>query len=173
MSEEKQQLPQTVEALEKEGATLKRGWSGRGVRKRSTTSIGGLPLYDIALGPDLARNEPHGHARGIFAIGDLATGVVALGGIARGVVAIGGLALGAIALGGCSIGVLVGIGGLAIGGVALGGAAVGIVAAGGGAIGYYARGGGAFGKYVISEFERNPEAIRFFGQWLPGIGGGQ
>ena len=48
-------------------------------------------------------------------------------------------------------------------------AATGVVAVGGGAFGYYACGGGALGKYVISGMEQDPEAIRFFGQWIPGI----
>jgi hypothetical protein len=60
---------------------------------------------------------------------------------------------------------------LAIGLVALGGGAVGLVAVGGGAFGYYACGGGAYGKYVLDAAQRDPEAVRFFSQWLPGLGG--
>jgi hypothetical protein len=65
-------------------------------------------------GPDLERGEMRGHAKGIIAIGDIATGVVALAGVARGGLAIGGLAVGLISLGGLSIGALA-LGGLAIG----------------------------------------------------------
>ena len=64
---------------------------------------------------------------------------------------------------------LVAIGGLAISLLALGGVAIGLVAIGGGAIGYYACGGGAIGKYVISGMEQDLEALRFFGQWIPGL----
>ena len=67
--------------------------AGGGVRKRSSKVICGLPLYDIALGPDLQKGEVRGHARGIIAIGDVATGWLAVGGAARGIVAIGGAAL--------------------------------------------------------------------------------
>ena len=97
-----------------------------------------MPLYSIAMGPDPARGELRGHARGVIAIGDLATGVVALGGIARGLVAIGGLALG--------------------------GDALGWVAVGGGAVGVYAAGGGALGEHVMSATVRDPEAVRFFSE---------
>jgi len=128
----------------------------RGVRKTSSVKVLGLPLYDIAMGPDPAKGSMRGHACGIIAIGDTARGVLALGGVATGVIAIGGLALGALALGGC-----------AIGGIALGGGAVGGVAIGGGAVGYYAVGGGTYGKYVINAMQQSPEAIAFFSKWLP------
>jgi hypothetical protein len=169
MSDDSEQLQKKVEALEREVAALKCGLGRRGVRKRSANSLWGLPWYDIALGPDTDKNEVRGHARGIIAIGDIATGIFAVGGVARGFFAFGGLAWGAITFGGCSIGLLVAIGGLAVGLLALGGAAIGMVAVGGGAFGYYACGGGAFGKYVISGMQQDPEAIRFFGQWIPGL----
>lgn len=128
----------------------------RGVRKTSSVKILGLPLYDIAMGPDPAKGCMRGHACGIIAIGDTARGVLAFGGVATGVIAIGGLALGVLAFGGC-----------AIGGIALGGGAVGGVAIGGGAVGYYATGGGATGKYVIDAARQSPEAIDFFSKWIP------
>ncbi len=148
-----------------------------GIRKRSQTMWWGLPLYEIAMGPDVKANERHGHARGVIAIGDIATGLLAVGGIARGFVAVGGVAIGAICLGGLSLGLLLGLGGLAtgvlafgglaIGVLAIGGGAVGVIAVGGGALGYYACGGGALGKYVISSMQQDPQAVAFFDQWLP------
>jgi hypothetical protein len=161
-------IMQSREQLEKRVAELetqlsaKRGVAMRGVRRRSASKIGNLPLYDIAVGPDLERGEFRGHARGIVAIGDIATGVLALGGLARGVIAVGGLALRLVSFGGLSIGVLAALGGLAIGGLALGGGALGGVALGGGAVGYYACGGGAAGEHVVSATRRDPEAVRFF-----------
>ena len=136
----------------------------RGIRKRSDYEYLGMPLWSVALGPDFARGEMRGHAKGVIAIGDIATGVIALGGLARGLFAFGGLAAGVVAFGGLAIGGLT-LGGLAIGIVALGGGAVGWVAVGGAAAGYYAAGGAAFGTYVISAMERSPEAIAFFTQW--------
>lgn len=179
--EEIDELRDRVASLENELNTI--GPYGRrrpSVRRRSTRMIFGMPLYDIALGPDLARGERRGHARGFFAVGDIATGVFALGGIARGMVAMGGVAVGAITFGGCSLGILLGLGGLATGFVALGGAAVGFLAIGGAAVGYaavggaavghYACGGGTWGTHVINGFQQDPRAVEFFRSLVPWLG---
>jgi len=134
----------------------------RGIRKRASWGIGDIPFYDVAIGPDFARGQMRGHAKGILALGDIATGVVAVGGLARGVVAFGGLAAGLLSFGGLSLGVLAAVGGLAIGSLAFGGGAVGGIAVGGGAVGYYACGGGGAGANVLSPVRRDPEAVRFF-----------
>lgn len=114
-------------------------------RYTSKRRVLGLPLLSIALGPDSAGKM--GHAKGYFAVGDIATGVFAFGGLARGVVAFGGVALGGVTFGGLSIGTCAAFGGGAIAllGSAVGGFAAGIVAAGGGAIGIIAQGGFAMG----------------------------
>ncbi len=137
-------------------------------RFRSEATFLGLPLVALALGPDPAQNEWRGHARGVIAIGDIATGIVAIGGVARGVIAVGGLAIGGVTFGGGSLGVLA-VGGLALGGCAIGGLAIGYIAAGGLALGYYALGGAAFGKFVVSALRRDPEALQFFRGLLHGI----
>jgi hypothetical protein len=157
----REDLEKRVAELEREVAAL-RGRQFRGVRRRSSTTVGSLPLWEIASGPDPDRGELRGHAKAIIAIGDMATGVVALGGLARGFIAVGGFALGVITLGGFSVAALAAIGGLAIGSVAIGGGAVGGVAVGGGAAGYYACGGGALGEHVIDARRRDPEAMEFF-----------
>ena len=171
MRENADRLKQRIATLEREVAALKnRGYPYRGIRKRSSRYFWGLPLYDIAMGPDPEKGELRGHARGIIAVGDLATGVLAVGGLARGIIAVGGLALGLLAsVGGVCVGALA-LGGLAVGGIAVGGAAVGVVAIGGGAAGYYALGGSAFGEHVIDGMRQDPEAVRFFREWLPGFG---
>lgn len=135
----------------------------RGVRRRSDYEYLGLPLWCIAVGPDPGRGELRGHAKGILAVGDLATGLVAIGGLARGGIAIGGLALGIVAFGGLALGA-VAFGGLALGLLAIGGGAAGWIAVGGAAAGVYAAGGAAWGTYVISAVERSPEAVAFFSQ---------
>src|SRR5437762_1792497 len=140
---------------------------GKSVRRQSSRKIFGLPLWAIAIGPDLERGEWRGHARAIFAAGDIATGWFACGGLARGVFAAGGLAVGLFALGGCAIGLLVAVGGMAIGSIALGGGAIGLVAAGGGACGYYAIGGGAAGVHPLDGADQDPAAVDFFGRFLP------
>lgn len=161
--ETRENLEKRVAELEKTVAALTGGYRVvRGIRHRSAALVGGIPLYDVALGPDIAHGEWRGHALGIVAIGDFATGVLAIGALARGLVAIGGLAIGLVSFGGLSIGVLVALGGLALGGVAIGGGTAGGVAVGGGAVGYYACGGAAAGAHSVSGFSRDPAAIAFF-----------
>lgn len=143
------------------------GFVFRSIRRESARTLFGLPLWSIAVGPDLERGEIRGHARGIFALGDMATGCFALGGLARGVVAMGGLAIGLVSIGGGSIGIAAALGGAALGGFAIGGAAVGFVAVGGVALGYYAFGGVALGAYTVSALHQDPEAVRVLERYLP------
>ena len=141
----------------------------RAIRRESSRRFFGLPLWAIAIGPNWERGEMRGHARGIFALGDIATGWVACGGVARGFIAIGGLAIGLVAFGGGAIGLLLAVGGGAAGGIAIGGAAFGLVAIGGGAFGYYALGGGAAGAHTVSATHQDPAALDFFKQYFPWI----
>ena len=154
-------LERRVAELEQQLAAVKLA-RPRGIRYRSSFTLADIPLRAIAAGPDLERGELRGHAKGIIALGDIATGVVALGGLARGLVAIGGLAVGGLTVGGLSIGVLVAVGGLAIGPLAVGGGAIGGMAIGGGAAGYYACGGEAVGAHVSRPMSRDPEAQALF-----------
>ena len=170
--DDRERLEKRVAELERQVAAFRGGglFPARGIRKRADWGIGDIPFYDIAFGADPERGELRGHAKGIIAIGDLATGVLALGGLSRGVFAFGGLAAGLFSFGGLSIGLLSAIGGLAIGGLALGGAAVGGVAIGGGAYGHYACGGGARGTHVVDAMHRDPEAEEFFRRYgLEGV----
>jgi hypothetical protein len=157
-------LEKRVEELEAEIAALRERTllPPIGIRWRARWSIGDMPLYEIALGSDPGRRQLRGHARGIVAIGDVASGVLAIGGYARGVVAIGGLAAGLVSFGGLSVGLLSAVGGLAIGGLSLGGAAVGGIAVGGSSLGYYACGAASSGAYVVSAAERSPNAGALF-----------
>ena len=124
---------------------------------KSRRTLWGLPLVHVNFG-----RRDH-WARGIIAIGNVATGLVALGGVTAGLFSLGGvslglLALGAVALGGVSIGgvalgLLMAWGGvaascwLAVGGCAVGGsyAAGGVVAADKVAVGGLAAGKLAIG----------------------------
>jgi hypothetical protein len=103
--------------------------SAKSIRRRSVQTLFGLPLVDIAYGPDPERGEKCGRAEGIIALGDRAQGVIALGGRARGFIALGGRAAGVIAMGGMSAG-LIAVGGLAVGAIAVGGLSLGLLAAG-------------------------------------------
>ncbi len=144
------ELEQQVDQLQGQNPRAK----VRSIRKRSETNIMGFPLYDIAMGPDFTKGELRGSACGIIAIGDIATGIFALGGIARGVFVIGGIALGLFSVGGVSIGVLASLGGVSVGAVAIGGVAVGI----------YALGGAGIGSYLITSYQQDIEAVKFFNQ---------
>jgi hypothetical protein len=113
-----------VHALEKQLTQLQSLPSGRvslrpSRRERSEMTIFGMPLWEVAVGPDLARGERRGHANAIFAMGDVATGVFALGGMARGVFCVGGVSVGLFSLGGVSFGLAAAVGGVAIGGIAV------------------------------------------------------
>jgi hypothetical protein len=154
-------LERRVAELEAEVSRLKER-RFRGVRYRSALTLGDIPFLAIASGPDPDKGELRGHAKGIIALGDMATGVIAVGGLARGFFALGGLALGAVTLGGLSLGAVLAVGGLAVGGVAFGGGALGGAAVGGGAVGYYACGGGAIGEHVMRPGRVDPEAEAFF-----------
>ena len=138
----------------------------KGIRRQSARRFCGLPLWAVAVGPDWERGEMRGHARAIFAVGDMATGWFACGGFARGFIAVGGLAVGLVALGGGAVGILGAFGGAAIGGIAIGGGALGVVAIGGGAGGIYALGGGAAGVHTVSAAHQDPAARDFFQQYF-------
>jgi hypothetical protein len=95
------------------------------VRVQSSHRLFGIPLYDIAIGPDPARGEAKGRAKGIIAVGDVASGLVAVGGVAVGGIALGGVSAGIVSVGGCCLGLLA-RGGVAVGAAAWGGLAVGL-----------------------------------------------
>lgn len=163
-AENKPQLdPATAAALQNVQKILNATpFAYRGTRYRSSFTILGIPFLAISRGPDIANGEMLGHAKGIIAIGDIATGVFALGGISRGLFALGGVALGGFTLGGCSIGLLTAVGGFALGTIALGGCAIGGMAIGGCAIGYAAVGGLAIGQMTIGPQNQDPALVDFF-----------
>jgi hypothetical protein len=158
----RRELEARIRELESELAKARAAAGIRGVRYRSRFEFAGLPLLAVATGPDPSRGDRRGHARGIVAIGDVATGVLAIGGVAQGLLAFGGAALGLVSFGGLSVGALAAAGGLAIGTVAVGGGAVGWTAIGGGAVGTYACGGGAFGEHVVDAMRQDAEAVAHF-----------
>jgi len=130
-----------------------------GRRFASKATIFGYPVLSIATGP--TATERSGHARGLIAIGDVATGGLAIGGRARGVVAVGGMSMGVFSLGGMSVGIGTAWGGCAVGGAASGGLCIGILASGGCAVGYAATGGVALGRHVLSGTTRSQDAVEF------------
>jgi hypothetical protein len=99
------------------------GAGRQSVRYQSRARLFGVPLVAVAYGP--IAGETRGHARGILAIGQVATGVLAVGVFARGGVAVGVFAAGGLAVGTCVAGVIA-VGSLAAGVVAVGALAVGL-----------------------------------------------
>lgn len=100
---------------------------------KSRRTLFGLPLVHINYGFGFRR----------------AKGIIALGNVATGVVAVGGLSFGLFSLGGASLGLLLSLGGLSVGCIALGGMALGLMAWGGIAIGTLAVGGLSWGTYAV------------------------
>ena len=163
-----------VEVLARRGSQQAQG----GRRYRSRTTIFGLPLVHVALGP--GEGKLRGQARGIIAIGDVATGVLAIGGFARGVIAFGGLALGLVGFGGLGVGLVAALGGMSVGGLTVGGAAIGGVAQGGLAVGviadgslavrYVARGVKAVGRHTFAASASSPRTDPVLQRWTWLIG---
>ncbi len=103
---------------------------------KSKRTLWGLPLIHIHL-----RENGFARAKGIIAIGNVATGLISIGIICVGLVSLGVISLGLLLSIGClSLGLL-SIGGFAAGAVAIGGFAFGWLALGGICYGVYAAGG--------------------------------
>src|SRR5512132_3092482 len=104
------------------------GW--RAMEYRSEQVWGDLPVVHVSVGGRQADGRYRlGRARGIIALGDIATGLVAVGGVAIGLFSVGGVAVGLVALGAVAIG-LVAVGAVAIGLFAAGAVAIGLTAVG-------------------------------------------
>jgi hypothetical protein len=102
----------------------------RAFEYRSEQVWGSLPVVHVAVGGRQADGRYRlGRARGIIAIGDIATGLVAIGGVAVGLVSVGGVAVGLVAMGAAAVG-LVAVGAMAIGLFAAGAVAIGLTAMG-------------------------------------------
>jgi GLTT repeat (6 copies) len=107
----------------------------RAMEYRSEQVWGDLPVVHVSVGGRQADGRYRlGRARGIIALGDVATGLVAVGSVAIGLFSVGGVAVGLVALGGVAIALvaiaLVAVGGVAVGLVAIGAVAMGLTAVG-------------------------------------------
>ena len=102
----------------------------RAMQYRSEQVWGTLPVVHVAVGGRQADGRYRlGRARGVIALGDVATGLVAIGGVAIGLFSVGGVAIGLVAVGAVDIG-LVAVGAVAVGLVAVGAVAIGLTAMG-------------------------------------------
>lgn len=107
---------------------------------KSKRTLFGLPLVHINVGYGVYR------AKGVIAIGNIATGIVSIGIIAVGLLSIGILAAGALAIGMLAAGLFSG------GPIALGLIAAGAIAVGGMTFGAISVGGFAFGALSIGGY---------------------
>lgn len=116
---------------------------------KSRRTLFGLPLVHVNIGRWIP-GQKRCHAKGIIAVGNIASGILALGGIASGIFSLGGISAGLFSLGGLSVGLLLAVGGFSVGTLAVGGLALGIFAVGGGAFGIYAIGGAAVAQKIAA-----------------------
>ncbi|MCM1130582.1 MAG: helix-turn-helix domain-containing protein [Roseburia sp.] len=102
----------------------------------------GLPLVHIHFGVGVY------YAKGIIAIGNIATGVISIGLLSVGVFTFGLLGLGLITWACFSLGLLMSLGAISIGALAFGGVAIGLFSFGGLSIGLYSFGGCSIAKNI-------------------------
>lgn len=129
-----------------------KGWC---FEHKSKCTLFGLPLVHVKV-----QSNRLCWARGVIAVGNVATGLVAVGGFfSGGLVSIGGFSLGLLSIGGICAG-LAAIGGIAAGLLAWGGLAFGLISLGGVAVGQFAYGGVAVGgKLAIGRAAAGPVAV--------------
>lgn len=150
-----------------DGAPEERVWRPYHYEYKSRRTLFGLPLVHIHFGGRRVCRAKGiiaigNIATGLFAIGGIAAGLISLGGLSAGLLALGGLAIGMFAAGGMGLGLLAAAGGLAVGGYfALGGLAASKCYALGGlaAAGRIAAGGIAFAPVAMGEEARGTVSL--------------
>lgn len=122
---------------------------------KSKKMIGKLPLVHINVGPGLYR------AKGVIAIGNIASGGIAVGFLAMGGIALGLLSVGLLALATVAVGLLA-FGSLAVGVISFGAMSVGIFSMGAYSVGQFAFGAKAEGAQVaIGDMARGKIALGY------------
>ena len=101
---------------------------------KSKRTLFGLPLVHVNVGMGMFR------AKGVLAIGNVATGILSIGLLSLGMLSFGLLSVGLIAIAAFSVGLLFAIGSIAVGTIALGAIAIGYVTLGAMSIGVYSVG---------------------------------
>jgi len=119
-------------------------WSTRGrvYEFKSEAEMFGMPLVHIHIGFGAKK------AKGVIAIGNLATGLISIGLLSTGLISFGLLSLGLISAGILSLGLLISTGTIALGGLAIGAVSIGIVSIGAVSIGMYSLGAAAIATRV-------------------------
>lgn len=109
---------------------------------KSKRIVRGLPLVHIHIGFGFQK------ARGIIAVGNVATGVLSIGLIARGIVSFGILTAGLIGTGVLSLGLLLAVGAVSLGIFSVGAVAMGIFTLGAVSMGMFSVGACAVASHV-------------------------
>jgi len=121
---------------------------------KSKRSLFGLPLVHINVGIGAKR------AKGVLAIGNIATGILSIGLVSMGLISIGLLSLGLIGLGTFAIGLLLAIGAISIGTFSIGAIAIGVFSLGAVSVGVYSIGAVAVASRVaVGDHAYAPVAI--------------
>lgn len=179
--EQASQIKTQLESLERDQAmptptppAAQQGWE-----YKSRRTLFGWPLLHVVFGTHPQTGKPI-PARGVIAVGGVATGFLAIGGQCYGAIAIGGIAFGVFSFGGVSFGMLA-FGGLALGAFAIGGLTIALIFAAGGlamapiaigglSFGYLAMGGLAKGFHIFDSTHRDSVALKqLFEQTLPWV----
>ena len=111
-------------------------WVNRGnvYEYKSERTFNGLPLLHVHIGFGVKK------AKGIIAIGNIATGLISIGLISTGFLSFGLLSLGLLSFGLLSIGLLMAAGSISIGAFSVGAIAIGLLTIGAISIGVYSIG---------------------------------
>ena len=111
-------------------------WVNRGnvYEYKSERTFNGLPLVHVHIGFGLKK------AKGIIAIGNIATGLISIGLVSTGFLSFGLVGLGLISFGLLSIGLLTAFGSISIGAFSVGAIAIGLVTIGALSMGVYSIG---------------------------------
>lgn len=119
-------------------------WTVRGsfFEYKSPKTLFGLPLVHIHFGYGLKK------AKGIIAIGNIASGVISIGLLSKGILAFGLLSMGIISIGCLSLGLLLALGSISVGIFSVGAVAVGIFSLGALSVGMFSTGAIAVGSHI-------------------------
>ncbi|WP_195571952.1 helix-turn-helix domain-containing protein [Paenibacillus sp. 1001270B_150601_E10] len=119
-------------------------WMSRGhyYEYKSQITWFGLPLIHVHIGRGFKK------AKGIIAVGNIATGILSVGLVANGLISLGLISIGLIGIGSISIGLLFSLAAVSIGTFSVGAVAIGIFSLGALSIGMYSVGACAIASHL-------------------------
>lgn len=119
-------------------------WMSRGhyYEYKSRITWFGLPLIHVHVGRGFKK------AKGIIAVGNIATGILSVGLLANGLISLGLISIGLVGIGSISIGLLFSLAAVSIGTFSIGAVAIGIFSLGALSIGMYSVGACAIASHI-------------------------